>query len=514
MSGPIATASLRELALADRLRPSSHFTAPAGWMNDPNGVAQRAGVYHLFYQYNPLAAEHRSIHWGHAISRDLVHWQDRPIALSPATGAPDADGCWSGVLVDDGGRPVIVYSGHSDAAPTQTACLAYGDDSLDTWTREPSNPVISGPPAGSDVTAFRDHCVWRENGAWRQLIGSGRRGVGGCAFLYESDDLVTWRELGPLAVGDASTLPQQDSAWTGTMWECVDFFRVSADGSSAPPDAASGDDHLLLFSAWHEGKTLHPLVARGRYRGDRFEIDAYQRLDLGGRHAYAPQSFADESGRRVLWAWMQEARDAEAQRRAGWSGAMILPRRLWLDEAGVVRQEPVAEVELLRRDPLAWQSQGAVQRAVGVQADVQFTAALPGGAAVRVALFATDDGAEQTVLTISRSERGVDVVLDRSLSSLGDGLDLSSHRGDAPSAEERVQVRILLDRSSVEVFVDGIALTSRVYPTRADAIGIRVESRRGASVGALRGWRLADAEQEARMIGSDDEGEDDDERGF
>lgn len=86
-------------------RPRFHFTAPTGWLNDPNGVGQWEGVHHLFYQYNPAGGFHGRIHWGHATSPDLIHWTDRPVALEPEPG-PDADGCWSGVLVNDHGtRP-------------------------------------------------------------------------------------------------------------------------------------------------------------------------------------------------------------------------------------------------------------------------------------------------------------------------------------------------------------------------------------------------------------------------
>src|SRR5690606_29698033 len=159
--------TLRELAVADPLRPRYHFTSPAGWLNDPNGTCQRDGVFHLFYQYNPESPQHRSIQWGHATSTDLVRWRDLPIALAPSEG-PDAEGCWSGVLVDDGGSPVIVYSGHAEGR--QTACLAYGDESLTSWTKEPGNPVLERPE-GVEVTEFRDHAVWREGGAWRQIIG-------------------------------------------------------------------------------------------------------------------------------------------------------------------------------------------------------------------------------------------------------------------------------------------------------------------------------------------------------
>src|SRR5262252_8828914 len=84
-------------------RPQYHFLPPANWMNDPNGLIQWRGRYHMFYQHNPLAARFGPMHWGHAVSDDLVHWRDLPIALAPTPGSPDADGCWSGCIVDDGG---------------------------------------------------------------------------------------------------------------------------------------------------------------------------------------------------------------------------------------------------------------------------------------------------------------------------------------------------------------------------------------------------------------------------
>ena len=114
-------------------------------MNDPNGLSQWDGQYHLFYQYNPLAARWGVIHWGHAVSADLVHWADLPIALSPTPGGPDADGCWSGCIVNNGGVPTMLYTGLRNRA--QRPCLATSDDGLLTWHKHPGNPVIAEPPA-------------------------------------------------------------------------------------------------------------------------------------------------------------------------------------------------------------------------------------------------------------------------------------------------------------------------------------------------------------------------------
>ena len=165
----------------DRHRPSYHFLPPANWMNDPNGFIQWGSTYHLFYQYNPAAAVHDSIHWGHAASEDLVHWRHLPIALTPTPGGPDADGCWSGSAVDDDGTPTIIYTGAS--GQHQRACLATGSDDLVTWQKYPGNPIIPEPPSNLELVAYRDHCVWREADTWYQVMGAGIAGVGGAALL-------------------------------------------------------------------------------------------------------------------------------------------------------------------------------------------------------------------------------------------------------------------------------------------------------------------------------------------
>src|SRR5262249_20811965 len=136
-------------------RPCFHFLPAANWMNDPNGLIDWHGTYHLFYQYNPHGPLHGTIHWGHATSLDLVRWTHRPIALAPTPGSPDAAGCWSGCAVDNGGTPVLMYTGITAEGPQarlhETQCLATSADGLTTWTKHPHNPVIAEPPSGMDV---------------------------------------------------------------------------------------------------------------------------------------------------------------------------------------------------------------------------------------------------------------------------------------------------------------------------------------------------------------------------
>ncbi|HEY9308931.1 MAG TPA: glycoside hydrolase family 32 protein [Microbacterium sp.] len=478
----IVPAELIARAAADPHRPAYHFTAPAGWLNDPNGLTQRDGEYHLFYQFNPHAPLHHRIHWGHAVSADLVHWRDLPIALTPSDG-PDVDGCWSGVLVYDGDTPTIVYSGrHGDR---ELPCVATGTPDLVEWTKDAEGPVIAAPPAGVDVTAFRDHCVWREGETWRQLIGSGIRGRGGTAFLYESPDLREWTYVGPLLVGDSAVGDASSPDWTGTMWECVDLFRIGGQ------DAAHRD--ILVFSAWDEGVTHHSLYWSGRYDGDRFTPAALHRLDLGGRYFYAPQSMRDESGRRLMFGWLQEGRPDSAAVAAGWSGVMSLPRVVTASPDGAIHQAPAPEVDALRDEELVVLSSvlsaEPVEIVRGDQLDLELRLTIPDGGAVTIALRATDDGAERTVLRLQRHGDRAELSLDRSRSSLDPEVDASPRGGKVPlDGDGGADIRILVDHSALEVFAGGVPLTARVYPTREDALSVRLS---GADVPVqLRAWSM------------------------
>ena len=498
--------SLVDLAEGDRHRPRFHFVSPGGWLNDPNGLTHWEGTYHLFYQYNPTSALHSRIHWGHATSPDLVTWTDRPIALTPGDDGPDRDGCWSGVLVDDDGIPTIIYSGRHDER--ELACLATGSADLDTWVKDPGNPVIPAAPEGLELTAYRDHCVWREDGRWRQLVGSGIAGRGGTALLYDSADLRAWDLVGPLVTGDATTGTVEAGDWTGTMWECVDLFRPPLDDAQSADDAepaarVEGADpvDVLVFSAWDSGVTHYPLYWTGHYRGDTFEPRELHRLDYGGRYFYAPQSFRDESGRRLVFAWLQEGRTDEAMVAAGWSGVMSLPRVLTLGADGALVQAPAPEVAALRSDEqtCAAQQLSAEPLALGegYQRDLELVVVLGPGATIALTLAASPDGEEATVLRLARpvDPTGDAVVtLDRARSSLDPTVDASPRSGPVPVAVDgRVALRLLVDHSALEVFVNGRALTARIYPTRPDATAASVSVVSGvAELRSATTWSMRD----------------------
>lgn len=485
-------ATARETFRDELYRPVYHFTPPANWMNDPNGLIEWNGQYHLFYQHHPFAPYWADMHWGHAVSDDLVRWQDLPVALAPDGDGPDRDGVFSGCAVDDHGTPTLIYT--SVAGPEQTVSLATGDRNLLHWTKETNNPVIATPPANlrllktpDGTIHFRDPSVWREGDRWQMIIGSGVRDVGGTILRYSSPDLRAWTYEGPVLVGDAFVT---DPVWTGTMWECPQLFPL-------------GDRHVMIVSVWHEGKTQYLIAMVGRYHDGRYRPESTDLLDLGSQ--YAPQTFLDRLGRRILIGWLREQRPRDAQIAAGWSGAMTIPWECSLDAKGRLCLTPVAEVRQLRQahrsiagfdlsaaaegEETAREFDGLAGDAL--ELDVVFER---GTAMVGVLLRRSPNGAEETRVSYD-PERAV-LAIDRSRSrvgGLGDGWGPAKieTRLDLDPGED-VRLSIFLDRSVIEVVANGrTMLTARVYPTRADSTGVGVFARGGkARLASIDCWKM------------------------
>lgn len=468
--------ALAERLAADPHRPRYHFLPPAYWMNDPNGLIQWRGEYHLFYQHNPVAADWGVMHWGHARSRDLIHWEHLPIALAPTPGGPDKDGCWSGCAVDDGGVPTLMYTG----VRPQVQCLATGSADLLTWTKYPSNPVIAAAPEGFGPDDFRDPRVWREGGAWHVVIGSTTAAGLGAVLHYRSDDLRRWEFLGPLFCG-------ADEA-TGRVWECPDFYLL-------------GDRYVLVTSPVPLRRTIW---FSGTYDGLAFHPQAQGTVDHGG-HFYAPQTLMDAHGRRIMFGWVWEGRTPEAQRSAGWAGVMSLPRVVSLLPDGALGAEPAAEVTTLRGEHVGYEGLTLSSALSGVPADV-------GGDALEVRVIfeagsaRLREQAEAFGLAVRRSPgaeeetrivydcRQERLVVDRSRASLDPETTREAHSAPLPlGGGENLELRVFVDRSVIEVYANGRAcLTSRVYPTRSDSLGVALWATGGrVRVASVDAWTMA-----------------------
>lgn len=449
-------------------RPRYHFLPPRYWMNDPNGLIHWRGQYHLFYQHNPFGASWGKMHWGHAVSTDLVHWQHLPIALAPTPGGPDQDGCWTGCAVVWEGMPTLVYTGVRPEV--QCLAMAEGEDLL-IWRKHPRNPVISGPPAGLEVTGFRDPYVWREGKDWRLVLGSGFPGRGGAALLYRSPNLLDWEYLGPLCEGEANRL--------GHNWECPNFFAL-------------GGRHVLMISPQPLGKAVY-LV--GEYSANRFTPCIEGDVDIGGS-LYAPQVMMDAQGRHLLWGWLREGRSREAYEGAGWAGVMSLPRVLTLLPDGRLRARPVPELQALRRRhwrlaPRSFAGPLPLEGLPGDGLELQMAIALGSAEGIEFAVRRSPDGEEETRFVYDRTAGTL--LCDRSRASLSPHQDRTCYGGAHPLVGDRLEWRLFLDASVIELYAeDAACLTTRVYPERPDSLGLVLTALGGeARLEVLEAWEMA-----------------------
>ncbi len=477
---------VRQKMAEDRHRPRYHFTPPANWMNDPNGIIEWDGKYHLFYQHNPDAAIWDNMHWGHAVSDDLVHWADLPIALSPGQGGPDEDGCWSGCTVNGEGVPTILYTGVQGdwALPqNQRVCLARGTNDLIAWEKHAGNPVIARPPEGLEVTGFRDPYVWREENLWYMIVGAGIRNVGGAALLYRSKDLISWEYLNPLCVGDKH---DTTTLWTGSVWEVPQLQRL-------------GDKHVLIATVW-ENDPLYSVYFSGSYRNHRFIAETVQKLDFGDRHFYAAHTIVDSQRRHIMWGFMGEGRSSEAQQAASWSGVMSLPRIISLRDDGKLAIRPAPELESLRGDhirhtdiDLPNDSSDFVldQRgeALEIAAEIDPLGTVECGIKVRC----SPDGQEETIVFYDAARNRLGV--DRRRSTLDQTGMISTDVKEGAlelSPGELLRLQVFVDCSVIEVYAnDYVCITSRVYPSRSDSTGVRVYTRGEARLNSIDIWRLS-----------------------
>ena len=314
--------TLQSRLATDRLRPQFHLLPAANWMNDPNGPIFHRGRYHMFFQYNPNGAFWGSMHWAHATSPDMIHWQHEPVAIAPTPDGWDRDGVFSGSTVVDGTTTAAIYTGvlpPSSPSQSRLRTATQVARSAVYGVREGSGTANVGKGQRADylmaaghmaITGFRDPGVWREGKEWLLTLGSGLKGKGGAVLLYESRDLRRWTYRHPLIQGHSTGHPAANPVDNGEMWECPDFFPL-------------GDRHVLLYAAMGKVFWKTGIIATGDLLAEMEGV-----VDFGAY--YAAKTMLDERGNRILWGWIPEIRPESDYRAAGWAGVMALPRVLSL----------------------------------------------------------------------------------------------------------------------------------------------------------------------------------------
>ncbi len=445
-------------------RPQYHFSPPANWINDPNGLVYYEGEYHLFYQHHPDGLKWGPMHWGHAVSPDLVRWTNLPIALYP-----DAIGqIWSGGAVADventsglvpGGGLVAIFSYHD-----QSQGVAYSTDKGRTWSMYAKNPVL--PAVGKD---FRDPKVfWYEPAQqWVMVIAAGDR-----AQIYRSPNLLNWR----LASEFGEDMPLG-------LWEVPDLFPFTVDGQEKWVLLAS------LGGAPAGGSGVRYFI--GEFDGTTFTADSLNEplwLDYGPDN-YAGTTWNDvPDGRRIYIGWMNNWMYGQDIPTMPWRGAMTIPRELSLRNTAHglrLMQAPAAELEALRGDRHSW----ADER---ITSDRNLVADVRGTTLEIIAEFELEAGAE-TVFgfqVLSDGEQFTSAAYDARAGQMFVSRFNSGETGfnsnfagfyqtPLTPVENRVRMRIFVDRSSVEVFGndgEGVISAQAFPPEGADQLALFANS--------------------------------------
>jgi len=451
----------------EEYRPQFHFSPEAHWMNDPNGLVYYNGTYHLFYQYYPQDIVWGPMHWGHAVSKDLVFWEHRPIALYP-----DENGyIFSGSAVVDekntsgfgnGDRPplVAVFTYHNieveKAGETnyQTQGIAYSLDEGESWIKFQGNPVI---PNADNQKDFRDPKVfWHEpSGQWIMVLVAGDH-----AEFYRSADLKSWEYMSSFG---------KDHGAHGGVWECPDLFPLSVEGSgrqkwvllvSINPGAPNGGSGTQYFI--------------GDFDGNAFTSPQKEEKWIDwGRDDYAGVTYNNiPTGERIFIGWMSNWDYAITTPTKTWRSAMTLPRSLTLRETA---------------DGLTLASTPLVGLGTILKSELEKNVEVPPGQSTEIAF--DDFNQSQLLFTTSGRNFGLSFtneagdtlklglngaagqfMLDRRASGHTDfDPDFAGNPEVMPLdglPEGPVPFRILMDWSSIEIFIDDgeYVMTAQVFP--------------------------------------------------
>ena len=444
---------IMEQLIPDHARPSFHLSSRVGWMNDPNGFSYYQGKYHLFYQYYPYESKWGPMHWGHAVSEDLLHWEYLPAAIAPDTLA-DKDGCFSGSAVElADGRHLLLYTGvfKGPARPdgtcddTQTQCVAVGDGI--NYEKYSGNPVLTDAdiPDGSSKVDFRDPKLWKEaDGTFRCVVGNRPADGSGQILYYSSSDGFHWKFESVLA---------ENKNRFGLMWECPDFFAL--DGKYVL--LTSPQDMLPSGFEYHNGNGTLCLIGGFDEQGKTFQEERNQAIDYG-IDFYAPQTLLTPDGRRVMIAWMQNWDTLSiASLKTPWFGQMTVPRELSVKN-GRLYQWPVRELNALRSGRVSYQSidfegELTLEGVKGRTVDVTITLK-PGDEKQIYKKFAVWFGQNDTCHT-AISFRPYESILkiDRKFSGSRRAI-IHQRRCKVPQNGGHITFRMILDRFSAEIFVN------------------------------------------------------------
>ena len=498
-------AASRKAKASDPHRPLYHFVSPESNLNDPNGLCFWQGRWHLFYQGYP--PEFPRVHWGHAVSDDLIHWRDLPYAIHP----DPEESCFSGSTLVEDDRVIAIY--HGTRVGNMVAVAS--DPLLLNWEKVTGQPVIPLPEqdgSPQQYTVF-DPCIWKKDGRYYSLsAGTLPDGPGGkpvaADFLFRSDDLESWEYLHPFTEDDRYTLVGDDGA-------CPYFWPI-------------GDKHILPFFSHMSGGQY--LLGDYDQERDKLVVTSAGLFNFGASTpsgVHAPSATPDGQGGLIIIFNMNPGYPTE-----GWNQIMSLPRRLTLESGEELRMEPTGDVESLRYDhrqvgeTMLPANEDVVLKGIeGNAMELELEIDPMDASMVELNVLSSANREEYTRVAFYK-DRGFRVqrrhgpgarlhgggtvagisqarpvqiresllTLDTSYSSALPGA-LSRAPETAPlllEEGETLRLRIFVDRSIVEVFANGKqCVAARVYPGREDSAGVSLRAQgSSALLRSLSAWQM------------------------
>ncbi|GAA4326718.1 hypothetical protein GCM10023149_29700 [Mucilaginibacter gynuensis] len=468
---------------SDLQRPAFHGMPPANWTNEPHGMVEFNGKYHLFYQRTPNGPFKTLMHWGHMISTDFVNWTNTKDALIPelnwtATTGYDMKGIWSGDVIVNNGTAHAFYTAVNHSGPFNPGIghATSTDPDLKVWTK--TTPVIDR----QFVNDFRDPYIFKDGTTWVMIIGAAVSGGGGLD-CYTSTDLNSWTHK-----TNFSTVPYSSMDIGSVIWE-MPVFEPLGNGK-----------YILIVNPIGGSVTKYgPKYTRGvywigTYTNGQFTPDYNQpkMLDLIPGHL-SPAIARNASSQMVGIGIVDERRSSQAQLNAGWAHTFSLPRTYsLLADNKTLGQAPAAQTTSLR-------SSGSQQTLTNIS--VSTTSNVPVADGAKAEIIATlnpatpassyglnirrsNDGSEVTKLYYDAV--GKNIILDKSISSLSGNVEdkvLLTQPYDEVAFGKPATFHVFIDNSVIDVFInEKAAFSARIYPTKADSKGVQLYSNGGTTV--------------------------------
>jgi len=455
-------------------RPQIHFSPLKGWMNDPNGMVYFNNQYHLFYQHYPDSTVWGPMHWGHAVSKDLVHWQQLPIALYPDSlgyifsGSAVADVNNTSGFGKEGKTPLVAIFTHHDPKGEkagintyQNESIAYSLDNGKTWTKYANNPVVKNP----GIKDFRDPKVsWYEAGKkWVMTLAT----LDHITF-YSSPDLKNWTKESEFG---------KEAGAHGGVWECPDLFPLDYNGQkiwvlivNINPGGPNGGSATEYFTGQFDGNKFTP------YQTDTKWLDY-------GPDEYAGITWSNTGNRKIFLGWMSNWQYANLVPTSAWRSAMTVPRDLGIEKIGdkyIVTSHPVNELNVLNETPVALSNFAATNynltdKTGKITGPVKLQ--LTGDTLKSFSFTFYNDNNEKLVLGYDKAINSY--FIDRTVSGKVDFEKGFAKRLTCPrvSAKNNLDMTLILDDASVELFADnGTSVMTAIFFPNTNYSNISIQS--------------------------------------